>query len=32
MGDYHPIIHYMTRSEFEALGNDLSAATPPQWQ
>ncbi len=31
MGPYHPIIHYMTTEEFEALGFSIDAADIPNW-
>ncbi|MBU1669504.1 MAG: hypothetical protein KKF41_15400, partial [Actinobacteria bacterium] len=33
MGPYHPVIHYLTKEQFEALGNGKLAPTDiPQWQ
>ncbi len=29
MGDYHPVIHYMTKKQFEALGSDLDPKNIP---
>jgi hypothetical protein len=32
MGPYHPIVHYMTKEQFEALGNKpLQPSDIPQW-
>lgn len=32
MGPYHPVIHYMTKEQFEALGNEpLTPEDIPQW-
>lgn len=31
MGEYHPIIHYMTKGEFEALGNPITFEDIPAW-
>jgi hypothetical protein len=32
MGPYHPVIHYMTKEQFESLGNKpLNAADIPEW-
>jgi len=33
MGPYHPVIHYMTREEFEALGDrNLTPQDLPEWR
>lgn len=32
MGPYHPVIHYMTREEFEALGDSFDAEAIPAWE
>ena len=32
MGEYHPIIHYMTKHQFEELGNDIGLDKIPQWK
>jgi len=32
LGPYHPVIHYMTRAEFEALGDSLSPDAVPVWE
>ncbi len=33
MGPYHPVIHYMTKEEFEALGNKkLTPVDIPKWK
>ncbi len=32
MGPYHPVIHYMTKAEFEALGNKpIKPGDLPKW-
>lgn len=31
MGPYHPVIHYLTREEFEALGNVIDPEDVPEW-
>lgn len=31
MGVYHPVIHYMTKKEFEALEDDLTPKDIPEW-
>lgn len=31
MGPYHPIVHYMTVSEFEALGDGFDSSDIPEW-
>jgi len=32
MGNYHPIVHYMTKQEFESFGNNLIAlGDTPKW-
>jgi hypothetical protein len=31
MGPYHPVIHYMTREEFEALGDNIVPEDIPEW-
>jgi len=32
MGPYHPVIHYMTKAEFEALGANINPQNLPQWK
>lgn len=32
LGSYHPVIYYMTKAEFEALGNTITAQTLPKWE
>lgn len=32
MGPYHPVIHYMSRAEFEALGNRIDPRRVPEWK
>jgi len=32
MGPYHPLIHYLSKEEFEALGNNLTPQDLRQWQ
>jgi len=32
MGPYHPVIHYLTREEFEALGCPVAAEAIPEWK
>jgi len=32
MGPYHPVIHYMTKREFEALGSDIDPRKIPEWK
>ena len=32
MGPYHPVIHYLTRAEFEALGCPIDPAAIPEWK
>jgi hypothetical protein len=32
MGPYHPIIHYLTKDAFEALGTNLDPRTIPKWE
>ena len=31
MGPFHPVVHYMSREEFEALGCPLDAGSIPEW-
>ena len=31
LGDYHPVIHYITREEFEALGDTITPGDVPEW-
>ena len=31
LGDYHPVIHYMTREEFEALGDTITPGDVLEW-
>jgi hypothetical protein len=31
LGVYHPVIHYMTKKEFEALGDNLTPKDIPEW-
>jgi hypothetical protein len=31
VGPYHPVIHYMTREEFEALGDNILPEDIPEW-
>lgn len=31
MGPYHPVIHYMTKQEFEALGTNTDITNIPKW-
>lgn len=32
MGVYHPVVHYMTKKEFEALGDDpINLEDVPEW-
>jgi len=31
MGPYHPVIHYMTKEEFEALGSNIDPNDVPDW-
>jgi hypothetical protein len=31
LGEYQPIVHYLTKAEFEALGNSLNPNTIPIW-
>jgi len=30
--EYHPVKHYMTKEDFESLGNDLNPQKIPSWQ
>jgi len=32
MGPYHPVIHYMTREEFESLGSNIRPKDLPKWK
>ncbi|MEW6366795.1 MAG: hypothetical protein AB1714_19375 [Acidobacteriota bacterium] len=32
LGPYHPIIHYMTRGQFEALGSHIDPGRIPKWE
>jgi hypothetical protein len=32
LGDYLPVVHYLTKAEFESLGDDLNPQTIPKWQ
>jgi hypothetical protein len=32
LGDYQPRIHYLTRAEFERLGNRVNPAQVPEWR
>jgi len=32
MGPYHPVIHYLTKAEFEALGCPIDPAAVPEWK
>ena len=32
LGPYHPIIHYMTKKEFEALGDKIDPDKVPVWE
>jgi hypothetical protein len=32
MGSYHPVIHYMTKEEFEALGYPVDPKEIPEWK
>jgi len=32
MGPYHPIIHYVTKEEFEKLGSDIKPKKIPKWE
>jgi len=32
MGPYHPVIHYLSRKEFEALGCPVDPAAVPEWK
>jgi len=32
LGPYHPVIHYMSREEFEALGDKVSSERIPDWR
>lgn len=32
LGPYHPVIHYMTKGEFEALGSDIDPDGLPIWE
>jgi len=32
MGPYHPVIHYLSRKEFEALGCPVNPAGVPEWK
>lgn len=32
MGPYHPVIHYMTREAFEALGSSVDPDSLPAWE
>lgn len=32
MGPYHPIIHYMTKEEFEEIGFDIDPKKIPEWE
>ncbi len=32
MGGYHPVKHYMTKKDFESLGNNLDAYKIPDWR
>jgi hypothetical protein len=32
LGPYHPVIHYMTREQFEALGSSPNPGKIPKWQ
>jgi len=32
LGPYHPVIHYMTRKEFEALGRRVDPVSVPAWK
>ncbi len=31
LGPYHPILHYMIKEEFEALGNEITPKKFPKW-
>jgi hypothetical protein len=31
LGEYQPIVHYLTKAEFEALGNNLNPKNIPIW-
>ncbi len=31
LGLYHPVIHYMTKKEFEALGDNIKSEDIPEW-
>jgi hypothetical protein len=32
LGDYLPVVHYLTKAEFESLGGNLNPQTIPEWQ
>jgi hypothetical protein len=32
LGDYLPVVHYLTTKEFESLGGNLNPQTIPEWQ
>jgi len=32
MGPYHPVIHYLSKTEFEALGCPVNPAAMPEWK
>jgi len=32
MGPYHPVIHYLSKQEFEALGCPIDPAAIPDWR
>jgi hypothetical protein len=32
LGEFQPIIHYMTKSEFEALGDNIRPGDVPTWK
>lgn len=32
MGPYHPVIHYLTKTEFEALGCPIDPSAVPEWK
>ncbi|MBP7828652.1 MAG: hypothetical protein KA248_01905 [Kiritimatiellae bacterium] len=32
MGPYHPVIHYITRAQFETLGTNVTPARLPEWE